>query len=373
MVHTANTYGGREKVDKKPLHERYQWVENHRKEIEQVAQNPFAKANNWWREADAPFQFMAACKELAAAWKAGPEFKTSLPICLDASCSGIQHLAMMMRDEDAGRHVNLLPSGKVEDIYQGAADIYQRAVETVEAQLKSAAEEDVEARWWLKRGVDRKLIKSPIMTFVYRVSVNGMAEQIAKVEPAGNSFYLARHCMEACKKILPRPTAAMKFICDLAAEACSRGKVLEFTMPSGFPWINAYYKSKAVCVELVSRNERARIKVGDGFTSEIRRGKSKNAASPNFVHAWDAAHLIFTVLALAEADITDVVSVHDCIGFLAPQVPAGGAIILDQFAKLYAGRDPLAELRDAVGSAKPVPVKGSLDPAAIRRSIYAFS
>src|SRR5262249_8568744 len=84
MIHTANTYGGHEKIDKKPFHERIQWAEDHRKQIEQVAQNPFAKANNWWKEADAPFQFMAACKELAAAWKAGPEFKTSLPICLDA-------------------------------------------------------------------------------------------------------------------------------------------------------------------------------------------------------------------------------------------------------------------------------------------------
>ena len=77
--------------------------------------------------------------------------------------------------------------------------------------------------------------------------------------------------------------------------------------------------------------------------------------------------------ALAEAGITDAVTVHDCIGFLAPQVPKGRDIILDQFTKLYAGRDPLAELRDAAGSAKPVPVKGSLDPAAMRRSIYAFS
>src|SRR5262249_17365118 len=202
-----------------------------------------------------------------------------------------------------------------------------------------------------------------------------MASQIDEIEPAGDSFYLARHCMEACKKILPRPTAAMEFIRELTKEACSRGKVLEFTMPSGFPWINAYYKSKTVCVELVSRNERARmrIKVGDGFTSEIRQGKSKNAASPNFVHAWDATHLIFNALALAKARITDILTVHDCIGLLSPQVPRGREIILDQFAKLYAGRDPLAELRDAAGSAKPIPVKGSLDPAAMRRSLYAFS
>jgi len=366
MIHTANTYGGPEKIDKKPLHERIQWVEGHRKQIERVAQNPFARANNWWKKADAPFAFVAACKELAAAWKAGPEFKTSLPICLDASCSGVQHLAMMMRDEDAGRHVNLIPSDKPEDIYQLGA-------ETVEARLRGAAEVEAEARWWLRRGIDRKLTKSPVMTYGYSVGLNGMAEQIAKVEPAGNSFYLAHHCMEACKKILPRPTAAMEFIRDLVEEACSQGKVLKFTMPSGFPWINSYHKSKIVRVELASRNERARVNVGDGFTAEIRRSKSKNAASPNFVHAWDAAHLIFIVLALAGAGITDVVAVHDCVGFLAPQVPKGRENILDQFATLYTEHDPLAELRDAVGSTKPLPVKGSLDPNAVRQSTYAFS
>src|SRR5262249_45859458 len=168
-------------------------------------------------------------------------------------------------------------------------------------------------------------------------------------------------------------TAAMEFIRDLVEEACSRGKVLEFTMPSGFPWVNAYYKSKIVRVELASRNERARVNVGDGFTSEIRRGKSKDAVSPNFVHAWDAAHLIFIARALAEAGITELATVHDCVGLLAPQVPKGREIILDQFAKLYTEHDPLAELRDAVGSTKPLPVKGSLDPNAVRQSLYAFA
>jgi len=371
MIHTANTYGGPKKVDKKPLHERYQWVEAHREQIERVAKNPYTE--KWWKNADSPFQFLAACLELTAAWKAGHEFQTSLPICIDASCSGIQHFAMMMRDEDAGRHVNLMPSGKVEDIYYGGKDIYQHAAETIEEQLSSVADEDAKASWWLNRGIDRKLVKPPVMSFGYSVSIDGMTRQIEKAEPAGDGFYLARHCMEACKKILPGPTAAMEFICGLAEEACDRGVALELTMPSGFPWTSAYYKSNIVRVELYSRNERARIKVGDGFTSEIRRGKSKNAAAPNFVHAWDAVHLVFSALALAEAGITNVVSVHDCFAFLAPQVAAGGMIVLDEFAKLYADRDPLAELRNAVGSARPVPPKGALDPHAVRRSVYAFS
>ena len=363
-IHTANTYGGPERIDKKPFHERIKWVEDHRKQIERVAQNPFARANNWWKEADAPFQFVAACKELAAAWKAGPKFETTLPICIDASCSGIQHLAMMMRDEDAGFRVNLIPSDKPEDIYQ---DITVAA----EARLKRAAE--VQARWWLKRGINRKLIKRPAMTYGYSVSRTGMAKQLDKVEPAGNTFYFAEYCEEACKEILPGPTRARDFIKDLAKEAYNQGKHLEFTMPSGFPWINAYYKSNVVRVELASRNERARVNVGDGFTSEIRKGKSKDAGTPNFVHAWDAAHLIFVALALAAADITHVVTVHDCVGFLAPQVQKGREIILDQLAELYTEHDPLAELRDAVGSTRPPLDKGSLDPNAVRQSLYAFA
>jgi DNA-directed RNA polymerase len=92
-------------------------------------------------------------------------------------CSGIQHLAMLARDEVAGKLVNLTNAEEPHDIY-GA----------VIAQVKSALETDDNefAQWWrdhLRSRDDkqiRKLLKAPIMTFAYSVTPIGMADQIAE-------------------------------------------------------------------------------------------------------------------------------------------------------------------------------------------------
>ena len=109
---------------------------------------------------------MAACIELAAAWHAGPSYITHLPISFDGSCSGVQHLAMMMRDEDVGRLVNLTASDEPQDIYQVITDC-------VLGRLKvEAAAGNERAKWWLgTQLIDRKLIKRPAMTFAYSVTV----------------------------------------------------------------------------------------------------------------------------------------------------------------------------------------------------------
>src|SRR5262249_12523495 len=53
-----------------------------------------------------PYQFIAACVELAQALEVGPSFKTGLPLMFDATCSGLQHICAMMRAPE-GRLVNL--------------------------------------------------------------------------------------------------------------------------------------------------------------------------------------------------------------------------------------------------------------------------
>jgi DNA-directed RNA polymerase len=54
-----------------------------------------------WRQgikAKEPFQFAAACIEYVAADTHGTEYVTHLPVWLDASSNGLQHLAIMRRD-----------------------------------------------------------------------------------------------------------------------------------------------------------------------------------------------------------------------------------------------------------------------------------
>src|SRR5262249_9739960 len=114
------------------------WAAENRELIRAVAADPIGTFDRW-RKADDPFSFVAACMELSAADKSR-SYETRFPVLLDGSCNGIQHLALMTRDEKAGRLVNLTDADEVFDLYS-----------IVEGKVREqlAESDDEEARWWL--------------------------------------------------------------------------------------------------------------------------------------------------------------------------------------------------------------------------------
>src|SRR5262249_34846332 len=135
---------------------RLAWAAENRELIRAVAADPIGTFDRW-RKADDPFSFVAACMELSAAEKSR-SYETRFPVLLDGSCNGIQHLALMTRDEEAGRLVNL-----TDDTIQ---DLYLSVEDRVRERLETSA--DMEAKWWLGRDrLSRALIKQPVMTFAY--------------------------------------------------------------------------------------------------------------------------------------------------------------------------------------------------------------
>ena len=207
--------------------------------IEKIAQDPVGTFE-LWRDADKPFSFVAARRELTRAWADPADFVTHLPIGFDGTCSGIQHLAMLARDEVAGKLVNLTNAEEPHDIYG-----------VVIAQVKSALEMDDNefAHWWRDHLRDRdekqirKLLKAPIMTFAYSVTPIGMADQIAEdyeelfrpnrpVERKA-AYYLALKIVEACKGALPGPAKVMEYIRDLAEQCTQQGRMAQSNRVSG--------------------------------------------------------------------------------------------------------------------------------------------
>jgi hypothetical protein len=67
-----------------------------------------------------PVQFLAACHELVQALN-NPNFVSRLPLTFDCSCSGLQHISMMTRDEVGARHSNVVPSEVAQDFYARVA------------------------------------------------------------------------------------------------------------------------------------------------------------------------------------------------------------------------------------------------------------
>jgi DNA-directed RNA polymerase len=369
MIHVANC-GDFDRISKSHFSERIAWAESHRLKIICTARDQMGTVD-WWRDADAPFSFVAGCIELAAAWEQGLSFITRLPICFDGSCNGVQHLAMMMRDEHAARLVNLVDSG-------GPQDVYEVITNRVIDRLKEAG--DPHADWWLEMGlISRKLVKRPAMTFAYSATVSGMKEQLLDVyremrrnaEPTdAAATYLAKHIRRAAKEILRGPAAVMNFIRKLARDAAKRGDTLRWATPTGFPWANRYHEPIVETVHHEIRGEYMRHRIADGYSPDIRKTKCMNAAAPNFVHAMDAVHLIRVVNSAANKGI-QIGSVHDCFACLAPQARDLRRIIREEFARLYSG-DVLADLRDAAGSNEPLPERGSFDPRCVLEAEYCF-
>ncbi len=106
-----------------------------------------------------------------------PKALVHTPIFLDATCSGIQHLAGLMQDHELGTRVNLISQtdeSKVEDLYQSLVDPINKA-------LNEYGESHIEYVELSTLKLDRSILKLSIMTKVYNITIFGITRQIEDV------------------------------------------------------------------------------------------------------------------------------------------------------------------------------------------------
>jgi DNA-directed RNA polymerase, mitochondrial len=87
--------------------QRRAWVQANEAEILDFGANPL-RIHPFWTEADQPWLFLAACLEWKRYKEEGPGMISHLPISMDGSCNGYQHLSAMGRDPIGGRATNLM-------------------------------------------------------------------------------------------------------------------------------------------------------------------------------------------------------------------------------------------------------------------------
>jgi DNA-directed RNA polymerase len=388
-VHTANC-GDFDKISKQPFDDRVAWVDKNLSRITECSNHPLsATAKSFWTEADKPFLFIAACKELDAALRSqNPKnFTTHLPVSFDGSCSGLQHLCAMTRAPE-GSLVNLTPSLSPQDVYQTVATVVEKSVQenasgenlspqrfTKDGKPTGLSPEDqVElAKLCLKFGITRKVVKRNVMTYSYSSKKYGMAKQQDEdlIEPltfdvlsgkitehpfgrfadkphenaiSPAALYLAEKTYAAIQSTVNLPEQAMVFLQKCAKALAHEGKVLTWRTPTGLPWANIYRTPKVKRVELWLHDTRLTISIADGTTATVDKDRAANGVAPNFVHSLDAAHLMLTVNAAASEGITDIATVHDSFGCLASRAGRFREIIREQFVKMYEDHDVLSEV-----------------------------
>lgn len=355
-VHVANC-GDFDKISKRPLEERAAWVDANLDFVKATYGSPTVDLR--WLKADKPFLFLAACLELTSAMAEGSHFITRLPVSFDGSCSGLQHLCAMTRAPE-GALVNLTPSQAPKDIYQAVANLVTTQLETA-----SAGGNDL-AKTCLAQGITRNIVKRNVMTYSYSSKKFGMAQQLnedlmrplaftvlsgkSTSHPFGDedgrpaAKYLAGLIYEAIETLVHRPAQAMTMLQKCARALAHEGKPVSWTTPLGLPWVNRYHLPNMHKVDLWLHDTRVQMTYTNGYQKEIDKDKAANGVAPNFVHACDAAHLLMVANASAREDITQVATVHDSFGCLAPQAARFRQIIREQFVELYENNDVLAQV-----------------------------
>jgi hypothetical protein len=376
-IHCANCEGT---TDKDPWDARIKWVADHREQIQKIAADP-GGTFDVWRGVGKPFRYVAACRELAAFWAAPDKFITHLPIAFDGSANGIQHLALLSRDADAGKMVNLTNSDKPHDVYE-------RVAKRVKSNIQN--ESGNWAVWWRTRfelwddRKIRKLLKAPAMTYAYNVSDYGMADQIIEAfsEISNEALdkraakYLAEKTREATEQLLPGPADVMKYIIGIAAHCADDDRPMEWTSPTGFPVSIRHQSAKTKRVRLVANGRPVEYLVAYDCHPGILKKKATDAAAPNVVHSLDASHLILSVNAAVSDGITDIVTVHDSFSCLAPHAQRFNQIIRRELGLMYHCHHPLRQLRDGNirnADALPLPDYGDLDPLAVQDAEYPWA
>lgn len=109
------------------------WVHEHSGQILLAADDP--QSSELMNEAGEPLQFYAFALEWQRYVKAGkgPDFVSYLPVAQDHTCNGRQHIAALLRDEESGRLVNLIPSTKLDE----PGDLYAEVQRLVSEKIAS--------------------------------------------------------------------------------------------------------------------------------------------------------------------------------------------------------------------------------------------
>lgn len=387
-IHVANLFG----VDKVSYSDRVAWVDDNMEMLEAIAEKPWE--NTQWADADKPFQAFAAARDLVTAYDSGnPEEHIShIPIALDGSCSGLQHLSLAFRDEVGGKAVNLVPSDVPSDIYQIVAD---HSVEKLQWYLDNGTDEEKElAYWWALSGVTRKVTKRNCMTFPYGSKQRGFSDQILEdtlnpwikengepeLNPMKLSNFLAKINFESVQRTVLKAAEAMDWMQQAARMVAKEGRPVCWTTPLGFPVIQAYVKTKEARVETSLAGTRKVLSIREEQLKPDTR-KAANSISPNIVHSLDASHLMLTVHNAYEAGIRSFALIHDSFGTHAGKTEEFYDIIRSSFIELYKD-DVFADLAEQFKSQispeklkdfPELPAKGSLEPEAIMGSLYCFA
>lgn len=363
-VHLANHFG----VDKVSYEERCDWVEANEDLWRSIAADPLrdrrwitmtGKKHHW--------QALAAVFEWVRYLDEGPTMVSSLPIHVDGTCNGIQHLAAMMRDEETAAAVNLIPSDTPRDIYQDVADKLQARLEGItEAGGGPAQMADLWLSNFPDRHIPRSFTKTPVMVLPYGATTSAyydnVTDWVRSETPKGPIMafdtegdrehlykkvfpYIIKPLWDIVEETVPAARECMEWIKSVAEKVAETEQPIIWRTPTGFVVRHFYGLPKERKVETQVDGKRITLKVHE-YTNKLAIRKQLQGISPNFVHSMDASANMETIikLAMSTPGHLPVTSIHDDYGTVAGGMWHLWRCLREAFIKVHS-HDVLNEFR----------------------------
>jgi len=349
----ATTWG----LDKAPMQERLQWVQDNITFIKRIALDPIGSLSDW-ESADEPWQFLAACEEYYHCVVSCDRSFTGLFVATDATCSGLQILAGLARDKSTAQLVNVLPGNKPQDAYRVVAE-----------QAKPYCPASIQPY------IDRKTVKRVVMTVPYNAKPysnrgyirDALKEKGVEIDKDDltKTVMAVRDAMEV---VVPGPMAVMTWIEEEVSKAIDRGETeLTWTTPSGFVVTQRLMKKEKVTVKLQLLG-RCELEVAVEDSDKVDKQHHKNATAPNLIHSLDASLLHLAALRFN----APIALIHDSVLCRATDMSTLSTIVRETYMHLFAEHDYLLDFAQQIGAETEPPIIGDLEPESVIESTYFF-
>jgi DNA-directed RNA polymerase len=315
----ATTWG----LDKATMDERQSWVTQNHNLISRIAKDPLDNLQEW-SQAEEPWCFYAACVEYNDCVIERTRSTSGLPVSVDATCSGLQHLSALTRDLSAAQMVNVVPTPKPTDAYALVAE--------------KAKEFLPEAYHPL---MNRKVTKRTVMTTPYGVTMNSargyIREELPKTfedgSPVELSLVTKAVFQQAIPAVIPGPIKAMGYIQRSAVQRIDDGhSVVSWVTPSGFRVHQDCRATETEVVQTKLLGSRVQARVFKPWADlAIDRQGHRGGSAPNLIHSLDAALLHLTY---ADCDLPFTL-IHDCILMRSCDLDCANTKIRKVFVEMY--------------------------------------
>ena len=352
-IHGANCYG----EDKISFNDRIKWVDKHSEEILRIFnyENPLQESS-FLKKADKKYQFLAFAIEYKQYVQDPHQFKSSLPIAIDGSNNGFQHISALLRDVNGAKKVNVLPSG--DDV---PADIYQEVANQTKAILKkemndfdatSVIKQEQDGRSFIKDIlplVNRSMVKKGVMTDSYGAGLKAKTEQIVeyledeKIQSQHNlsekeikliSKIVAQANEKSIDAVAPSSQKYKKWMKNIAKQISEQNKPIIWTTPFiSLKVIQEEFETvkKQISTKYNNKDNKMQILLP---TDKIDKDEQTKGIAPNFIHSLDSTHMYMSLLLANERGVDAFATIHDSFATHAQDVDLLLSSLKDAFTEL---------------------------------------